>query len=119
MALLLVLNSAGEVLLQRRPPTGLWGGLDCLPVLDDGESPPAWARRRLGAATFDAVSPAPSFEHVFTHFRCSITPWRCLIRGVGVVAENDLRWLSLDAAQTAALPTPVRRILGDQANSTA
>ena len=69
-----------KVLLARRPPDGLWGGLFELPSGDvlPGESPPGAARRvaaeRTGidleiAALSPLASPADRFEHVLSHRR--------------------------------------------------
>src|SRR5206468_6743411 len=47
-AMLLLLRE-GEVLLEKRPPAGLWGGLWCLPEISPGADPRDYCRRRFGA----------------------------------------------------------------------
>jgi len=85
---------AGNVLLERRPVEGLWGGLWAFP---EKRLPGAAITRRL-----------PELEHGFTHFRLRARPVLCS-------AVDDARpgqiWLALADAPQAAVPTPVRRVL--------
>src|SRR5262249_22238367 len=52
----------GEVLLEKRPPNGIWGGLWSLPECDEGDVPRGSER----------LEP---FTHTFTHFTLAVTPW--------------------------------------------
>ena len=104
-SLLIVRNRAGEVLLERRPPSGVWGGLWCLPWVD-GDGPPA--ARAL-----------PPVRHAFTHFELEITPWAldadALDRDEG---DGHRVWADSARRATLGLPAPVRRLL-DALESTA
>ena len=106
---MLVLVHAGEVLLEKRPPSGIWGGLWRLP-----ESPaagdPAEAATGLGFRVEEA-QPLPAFVHGFTHFRLHIQPWLLQVARPLAAGEPGRLWLPLDDLDGAALPTPVRRIL--------
>jgi A/G-specific adenine glycosylase len=106
---MLVLHRPGEVLLKKRPPTGVWGGLWSLPECGEADDPREMARR-LGYAAAKAVE-LPAFTHVFTHFRLCIRPCSLAVRGTGAVEEPGRVWLALDDLEGAALPAPVRRIL--------
>ena len=44
---LLLCNAAGEVLLQRRPPVGIWGGLWSFPEVPADEDARQWCRTKL------------------------------------------------------------------------
>ena len=110
-ATLLVLRHGGRILLERRPPAGIWGGLLSLPELPGGRR----ARRlyiglRLGASLL-AVSPAPTFLHAFTHFRLHIRPLLCEVELLPRAAEPGFQWLDKAELAQAALPAPVRKIL--------
>jgi len=108
-ASLLVLIHAAEVLLERRPAPGIWGGLWSLPECLPGESPAeAAARQGYGADDFKAV---PGLVHGFTHFRLKITPWRFNVSRPLGADEPTRLWLPLAEIDGAALPTPIRRIL--------
>jgi A/G-specific adenine glycosylase len=112
---MLVVLSRGEVLLEKRPSAGIWGGMWSLPEAD-AASPPAEALARdwgIEAAEVEALEP---FEHAFTHFTLEVTPWRIRARGAQRLAEGKpAAWLALGDLQGAALPSPVRRLLASLA----
>ena len=83
----------GAVRLERRPAPGIWGGLWCPPELN--------GKRPRGATAL------PSIEHGFTHFRLRIHPLLC-----DVQRRTAGRWLRIEEAGAAALPAPVRALLG-------
>ncbi|MBZ0133643.1 MAG: A/G-specific adenine glycosylase [Rhodocyclaceae bacterium] len=96
---LLVLRCRGRVLLERRPPKGIWGGLLSLPELAAGQP----ARRYAGATQLPVV------RHAFTHFRLDITPLLCKVSRCNT-PEGGI-WLNLKALDEAPLPAPIRKIL--------
>lgn len=106
---MLVLVRAGEVLLEKRPPSGIWGGLWSLPECPEAADP-LFAAQALGYRA-EAARPLPGFTHVFTHFRLFIRPWALQVTARPQAAEPSRLWLALDDLEGAALPTPVRRIL--------
>ena len=111
IALLLCLQ-AGTVLIEKRPPTGVWGGLWSLPETDGADAASiATAAARYGVDAADCEALAP-FEHGFTHFTLALEPW--LVR-TGTVRpearEGGRRWLALEDAAGAALPAPIKRLL--------
>jgi A/G-specific adenine glycosylase len=86
---------AGKVLLERRPESGLWGGLWTFP------------EKRLRGAT--KARRLPIIEHGFTHFRLRAQPWLCT-QSSQVVSAGRL-WVDLADTPGAAVPAPVRRLL--------
>jgi len=107
---MLVAISRGEVLLEKRPPSGIWGGLWSLPEAD-ADADPARAIRDWGI-TPAQVSPLAPFEHAFTHFTLEVAPWRIDVRMVQpLAAERGATWLALSELAGAALPSPVRKLL--------
>jgi A/G-specific adenine glycosylase len=63
----------GAVLLERRPPAGLWGGLWTFPQFEEHEAALAWMEQRLddGPLTTQAL---PPYLHSFTHFDLTLQP---------------------------------------------
>jgi len=108
---MLVLTRAGEVLLEKRPPTGIWGGMWCLPEVARHPDLEAYCLKRFGARVLE-VETMPTLAHGFTHFSLDIRPLHLRVSAlVPQAAEPGLTWLSLEDARGAAIPTPVRKIL--------
>jgi A/G-specific adenine glycosylase len=103
----LVLVHARQVLLERRPGAGIWGGLWSFPEVDDV----ARACREAGASVRSARKLAP-IEHGFTHFRLRIQPVLCRVERAGARAEEAGRmWIGIEEAKGAAVPAPVKALL--------
>ena len=111
-ATLLVLQDGGRVLLETRPPTGIWGGLLSLPELPAGADAQQWAGQRFACSVI-AVSPAPTIEHAFSHFRLRIIPLLLDVKPGSAAMEPGWQWLDLAKIEGAALPAPIRRILDE------
>jgi A/G-specific adenine glycosylase len=106
---MLVLLSAGEVLLEKRPSKGIWGGLWSLPEADAGADIAGEVSRRYGIAGA-TPDPLPRFEHAFTHFTLEVAPWRVPLPTRPDCAAGT-SWLSLADVSGAALPSPVKALL--------
>ena len=109
-ARVLLLHRGGSVLLERRPPSGIWGGLLSLPELAAADDPAAQAVR-LGCevAHFAAL---PKLYHSFTHFRLTLLPLSGEAKLLPRAAEAAGHfWLRSQDIDTAGLPTPMRKIL--------
>ena len=104
-----VLVSDGDsVLLQRRPPCGIWGGL-----LTPPEGSPETVLRQL-ALECQSIQILPVLKHRFSHFQLNIQPILCYVaKTITFVHDPSWCWQRLDQLQHAALPTPVRKILAD------
>jgi A/G-specific adenine glycosylase len=89
-----VVRHRGEVLLERRPAAGVWGGLWVFP-----EEMPLAGRLK--------ATPLPRFEHGFTHFRLRVRPLLYELRR----RPRSGWWVPLEDALAGAVPTPVRRVL--------
>ena len=82
----LAVNEAREVLLQRRPAPGLWGGLWCLPEFPGLAQCERWLAERFAAAgEVEALEP---LRHTFSHFHLDITPVLVAVR-VNARREQD------------------------------
>jgi A/G-specific adenine glycosylase len=114
---MLVVLSRGEVLLERRPSRGIWGGLWSLPEAESlPESESAARHARVLAAEWGieaaSIEPLEPFEHAFTHFTLVVAPWRVHVRKVlPIASQRSTTWLALGELSGAALPSPVRKLL--------
>ena len=108
-----VLVHQGEVLLERRPARGLWGGLWVPPTVESTLS--AAECGRLFGCRIRARKPLASFSHGFTHFTLEVQPLRFDVRsrrGDGAAgSESGRAWFPLAEAARAAVPAPVRALL--------
>lgn len=108
---MLVLEHAGKVLLERRPESGIWGGLWCLPECATDDAVAALCMRRYGAEVC-SVLPLSPLIHGFTHFRLTIDLKHLRVSRLQPrTAEPGHAWMPLEEAIAAAVPSPVRRIL--------
>ena len=113
VTLLAVIDEQNRVLLETRPPAGIWGGLQSLPELPanvDIVNIMAWLQNTL-ACHVAAVSPAPTLVHAFSHFKLHITPQFCRVTAVSCAMEPGWHWCGKDELSQAALPAPIRSIL--------
>jgi A/G-specific adenine glycosylase len=107
----LVIERAGEILFERRAPTGVWPGLWSLPELSIGDDVDQALRKRFGVDAA-AIEPLAPIEHGFTHFTLTIHPLRVAVRRApSRVASEERIWLTRDDALGAALPAPIKRLL--------
>jgi A/G-specific adenine glycosylase len=106
---MLLLNDGQRVWLERRPPTGIWGGLLAPPEAE--EHAIDGYLRRCGARLV-GMQALPLLKHRFTHFRLTIRPVWCAVEVMPwVAAEPGGEWLNLNDIKSAALPTPVLKLL--------
>ena len=119
--MLLLANEANEMLLQRRPPTGIWGGLLSLPEVPMDNEVSQWSEKNLGFAVKEK-SRWSVVRHTFSHFHLDITPVLVGVmnaKEISVVANNHTmsvmegaEWVWYKGcADEGGLPAPVARLL--------
>ena len=108
---MLVLRDGDEILLEHRPPTGIWGGLWSFPEFADAKDAALAAVTRFGCEVGKGRRLA-IVRHGFTHFSLDIQPLVALVTARSLqVAEPGAIWLSVAEAKRAAIPVPVKKIL--------
>ena len=113
--LVLIHAETGEILLEKRPPSGIWGGLWSLPEADVNESVNSVCEQRWGFKVLHDEDVTP-FRHTFSHYHLDITPCRVQVQeGAAAVAETEtFSWCSTYDAQGRALAAPIARIISEQ-----
>ena len=107
----LLFERGGAILLEKRPPLGVWGGLWSLPEIALDDDPRSFARARFGVDALPGATLAP-IDHAFTHFALTLHPLRMTVAAWPLSAEApDRAWLVRDEALGAALPAPIRKLL--------
>jgi A/G-specific adenine glycosylase len=99
------------ILLERRAPTGIWGGLWCLPQIGAMSSSKLPDEQRLlSEAKVDG------FEHSFTHFKMSAQVFeKFVVNEVRLDSVRELthRWVKLSDLAEYGLPAPIKAYLTD------
>ncbi|NEX21481.1 A/G-specific adenine glycosylase [Thiorhodococcus mannitoliphagus] len=115
--MLAIRNGDGEILMEQRPPTGIWGGLWSLPEATTDTSPEQWCQAHLGVAPSE-VEMLPQRRHTFSHYRLTIHVAAIKIATAPCLVEEraDRRWEQVTNARQLGLPTPIGRILAELQN---
>lgn len=103
--LLIIRDEKGRVLLEKRPPSGIWGGLWCLPeketVLSIGEKSQAQHQTAI-----------PHMQHRLSHLCMTIKPTLVTAAPPGQVkCSTDMDWFDRGQQQSLGLPKPIKDLL--------
>lgn len=113
-ATFLILQHNQHILLLKRPPHGIWGGLWSLPELTG--TPEHDDIRCHCRSTFqlnaDHLQSLPPFRHTFSHYHLDIHPIIITTTAPAKIMENTEQiWYNLRQPKTIGLPKPVQSIL--------
>ena len=124
---IICIDKQGDVLLEKRPPSGIWGGLWSFPEVQNTEATAiesdkpqievfnrvkSWlAEKRL--VTTKPPEHRAVHTHTFSHFRLNIMPVLCRVEtdGPGTADSDRYTWFTIARALTLGLPAPVVKIL--------
>ncbi|MDP9090366.1 MAG: A/G-specific adenine glycosylase [Pseudomonadota bacterium] len=102
-------NGGTAVFVERRPGSGLWGGLWSPPQFNSSEDALEWCRKEFGE-----IAPAQMLapiDHAFTHFDLRLKPLQVFCQPSAQVKEaDDRQWYQLDAPPRIGLPQPVAQL---------
>ncbi len=111
---LMLLHRHGErLLLWRRPPSGIWGGLWSLPEVDDENAIALWQQSFLREVQAPAAIQENVIRHQFTHYSLDISLAIIELESLpnGIADEDNYAWIDVDDIGNHGLPTPVRKLL--------
>jgi A/G-specific adenine glycosylase len=109
--MLAAMREDGGILLERRPESGIWGGLWCLPEFGTAAEAGDYARRTLLGSSAPPV-PLAAVEHAFTHFDLVITPLLAHCSGsAGTPDPAQSQWYRACEPARLGLPAPIRLLL--------
>ena len=107
-----------NVLLQKRPSKGLWGGLWSFPECESVNA----IDSLLQSLNLEELERTvmPQFRHTFTHYHLDIEPVRVIVRETNRIAEpGEEIWFNVSAPQLIGLTKPVTKILAELADNEA
>ncbi len=102
----------GCVLLQRRPPAGIWASLWSLPEHADHAAARRWFDGHL-EGDYDHAETLGAIVHGFSHYRLHIEPlrWRDAAEKPVVRDNPELRWVARDQLVALGIPAPIRKLI--------
>jgi A/G-specific adenine glycosylase len=100
------ISASRVIFLERRPNSGIWGGLWSPPQFDDSAAALDWCRSELGG--LESSEALPPIDHAFTHFDLRLHPLRVrCASGAGVREGGDRMWYRLSEPALVGLPRPI------------
>lgn len=105
-------NAQGNILLEQRPATGIWGGLWSFPETDNPDELVQYCKKQLNIHC-DTVSQQPPLNHIFSHFKLTIHPHLILASANQQQIGDNKRfhWYTIGGALQLGLPAPVKAFL--------
>jgi A/G-specific adenine glycosylase len=111
LVFLLLSNNLNRILLEKRPPTGIWGGLWSLPEFDSIESAQNWClTKNMTIADSQTLA---TRRHTFSHYHLDYTP--VLMKTDNptnfVMEAGQTVWYNAEQINTLGLPAPIKLLL--------
>jgi len=106
--MLILHNNKGQILLEKRPPVGIWGGLWCFPECDDENKIQQICEQKFNRKIIE-IDSLPSFRHTFSHFHLWITPLLIKTTKNSWIIMDDTKrsWYYPETSKHIGLPRPV------------
>lgn len=113
--LLMLENEKGELLLQLRPPTGIWGSLWSFPEFQSEEEIMAYCDNQ---GYQPSKKNSSSFVHTFSHFQLHIHPkiFNITDHCSQIREEQSSCWFNVQKPAELGLAAPVKRLIENLAD---
>lgn len=119
--LLHITNDLGEILMEKRPPTGIWGGLFSLPELNFETDISEITKTCAEKWQLKVHSPVQgqSFVHVFSHYKLNASPvhLQAHSKHTQINDSHQFRWIEPSQLRNIGLPAPIEKYLNKQTQS--
>ena len=101
-----------EILLEQRPPSGIWGGLWSFPEQETAETISSTCCQQLGIHV-KSTRKLITIRHVFSHFKLDIHPHEieCDIEKNHISENKNHAWYKISEALQLGLPAPVKSLI--------
>jgi len=104
-------DNTQQLLLEKRSPSGIWGGLWSLPQCEPVQVPEEVIAAQYGYVV-EAIEEIETVLHTFTHFRLRIRPLRVRLGSVSAaVMESSVCWCDAIQAGRYGMPRPVEKLV--------
>jgi len=109
--MLILIAENNRILMERRPTSGLWGGLLCFPQTECGHQIKSWCKQNISSVVYRQQKQA-TLRHTFSHFHLDITPVHVWIKQNSNRVMEQGRWVWYkDSSTVGGLPAPVSQLL--------
>ena len=100
------------VLLERRPASGIWGGLWSFPECRPGQAPTRWCKQTFSIRATKSRT-LPVSHHAFTHFVLKIQPQQLRVSAAAGarIGGHGRAWVRPGAPGRRGLAAPVQKLL--------
>ena len=101
-----------SVLLEKRPPIGIWGSLWSLPECENDIDLRQWCQQNYGIEVA-LQEKWPEIKHSFSHFHLIITPVKLAIKKwqSRVMSPKPTTWHPLNEENIGGIAAPIKRLL--------
>jgi len=109
---IIIINQLGDILLQKQPEKGVWGGLWSFPKAEDKKGCDIFLDN-LFSVKWHRVKEMDSFQHRLTHLEFRITPllFSSSATRKETVLTDDLTWHKIHKKMSVGLPAPVKNLI--------
>lgn len=112
LQMLLLINPQWEILLEKRPPTGIWGGLWSLPECSWQENAKIFSKKYYHCET-EKSYPQSRIRHTFSHFHLEIQPMLLFVKNwrPPLMESNHIVWYNIEKLQEKGLAAPIKKLI--------
>lgn len=111
--LLIIHNEASEVMMLKRPPVGIWGGLWCFPQFDTLADANEWLMSYTGKSEIHRTE-MPILSHTFSHFKLHLQPLKVTLKhpiNSSVMENHETLWYNIKTEFDGGLAAPVTTLI--------
>lgn len=106
----LLMNKKGELLMEKRAPTGIWGGLWTPLTCTTDEDSRQFLQQGYGIELGETQK-LDVFRHSFSHFHLHIHPVRATVKEYNAIGESNLGWNTVEQWLLQGIPSAVKNML--------
>lgn len=111
--MLILINDQQEILLEKRPPFGIWGGLWSLPECSITENMKNFCKKHYYCEIEKPIKKYHFLKHTFSHFQLEIRPVVIPVKQwcPPLMESERIVWYNKQQLATKGLAAPVRKLL--------
>jgi A/G-specific adenine glycosylase len=111
--MMILMNEDQEILLEKRPPSGIWGGLWSLPECAITENVKNFCKKNYHCEVTKPFEKYPFLKHTFSHFQLEIRPVRIPVKqwSPPLMESDRIVWYNKQQLTSIGLAAPVKKLL--------